>query len=99
MLQGYTGDKYVFAIIYWNREPDELTLFNSFRVVLICVVIKIVPKCNQIEQGKNIMQTANNVFNWSCFISGVTGLFLFGAVAASWMVVEVLVVLVDVTAV
>ena len=45
------------------------------------------------------MQTANNVFNWSCFISGVTGLMVFGAVAASWMVVEVLVVLVDVTAV
>lgn len=45
------------------------------------------------------MQTVNNVFNWSCFISGVTGLMLFGAVAASWMVVEVLVVLVDITAV
>ena len=44
------------------------------------------------------MQTLNNVFNWSCFISGVTGLMLMGAVFASWLLIEVLVVLVDVTA-
>lgn len=44
------------------------------------------------------MQTVNNVLKWSCYISGVTGLMVLSGVLASWFVIEMLVVLVDVTA-
>lgn len=44
------------------------------------------------------MQTINQVFNWSCFLSGVTGLMVLGAASASWVIIEVLVLLVDITA-
>ena len=44
------------------------------------------------------MQTVNNVFKWSCFIGGITGYMVLSGVVASWFLIEVLVVLVDVTA-
>ncbi len=40
------------------------------------------------------MQTMNNIFQWSCFISGMTGLTLLSGIFASWLVIEILVVLV-----
>ena len=44
------------------------------------------------------MQTLNNVFKWSFYISSMTGLTILAGIAASWLAIELLVVLVDITA-
>lgn len=40
----------------------------------------------------------NNVFKWSCVISSMTGLTLLSGIFASWLVIEILVVLVGIDA-
>ncbi len=44
------------------------------------------------------MHTVNNVFKWSCYISGVTGLLILSGVLAIWFLIEVLVLLIEVNA-
>jgi len=44
------------------------------------------------------MQTVNNVVRWSFLISGVSGFMLLSVAAVSWLLVEILVVLVGITA-
>ena len=44
------------------------------------------------------MQTVNNVFKWSFYLSGMTGLVILAGIFASWLSIEMLVVLVDITA-
>jgi len=44
------------------------------------------------------MQAVNNLFKWSFYISSATGLMIFGAIFASWLIVEILVILVGITA-
>jgi len=46
----------------------------------------------------NPMQTMNNVVKWSCFISGMTGWTLLNGIFVSWLVIEILVVLVGINA-
>ena len=44
------------------------------------------------------MQTMNNVVKWSCFIGGMTGWTLLNGIFVSWLVIEILVVLVGINA-
>lgn len=44
------------------------------------------------------MQAVNNVFKWSFYLSDMTGLTILLSIVASWLVIELLVVLVDITA-
>jgi len=52
---------------------------------------------NKIE-GMYLMQTVNNVFKWSFYLSSMTGMMILGSIFASWFVIEMLVVLVGITA-
>lgn len=44
------------------------------------------------------MQTVENVVKWSFYVSGMTGLVILAGIFASWLSIELLVVLVDITA-
>jgi hypothetical protein len=44
------------------------------------------------------MQTVNNVLKWSFLVSGMSGLLLAGSVFATWLLIEMLAVLVGITA-
>ena len=43
------------------------------------------------------MQTVNNVLKWSFMVSGITGLLLVGGIFATWILIEMLAVLVGIT--
>ena len=43
------------------------------------------------------MQTVNNVFKWSFYLSGMTGMTILVSIVASWLAIELLVVLVGIT--
>lgn len=43
------------------------------------------------------MQTVNNVLKWSLVLSGMTGLLLVGGIFATWLLIEMLAVLVGIT--
>ena len=44
------------------------------------------------------MQAVNNVFKWSFYLSGMTGLTILLSIVTSWLAIELLVVLVGITA-
>ena len=44
------------------------------------------------------MQAVNDVFKWAFCISGMTGLAILASIVISWFVIELLVVLVEITA-
>jgi len=44
------------------------------------------------------MQAATSVLRWSFYISSMTGLMIMSAIFASWGIIEMLVVLVDISA-
>lgn len=45
-----------------------------------------------------LMQTViNNVLKWSFFVSGMTGFMLLGSIFATWLLIEMLAVLVGIT--
>ncbi|MGB5280566.1 MAG: hypothetical protein WBO14_10345 [Gammaproteobacteria bacterium] len=44
------------------------------------------------------MQTVNNVLKWSFLVSVMTGLLLVGSIFATWLLIEMLAVLVGITA-
>jgi len=44
------------------------------------------------------MQTVNNVLKWSFLVSGMSGIMLISGVFAIWLAIEMLVVLIDITA-
>jgi len=44
------------------------------------------------------MQTANSVLRWSFYISGMTGLMIMSGIFASWFIIEMFVILVDISA-
>jgi hypothetical protein len=43
------------------------------------------------------MQTANNLFKWSFYISGVAGMIIIGGIVSIWLAIEVLAVLAGMT--
>ena len=44
------------------------------------------------------MQTINNMFKWSLMVSGMTGLLLVGGIFSTWLLIEMLAVLVGISA-
>ena len=44
------------------------------------------------------MQTVNNVLKWSLMLSGMTGLLLVGGIFTTWLLIEMLAMLVGITA-
>ena len=46
----------------------------------------------------NPMQTVHNVLQWSFYLSGMTGLMVLAGIFTSWLSIEILVALVDITA-
>ena len=49
------------------------------------------------KQAMTLMQTVNNVLKWSFMVSGMTGLLLVGGIFATWLLIEMLAVLVGIT--
>ena len=43
------------------------------------------------------IQTVNNVLKWSFMVSGMTGLLLVGGIFSTWLLIEMLAVLVGIT--
>jgi len=44
------------------------------------------------------MQAVNSIFKWSFYISSATGFMIIGGIVTSWLMVEILVILVGMTA-
>lgn len=44
------------------------------------------------------MQTANNVLKWSFVISGMTSFMLLGGIFATWLMIQMLVLLTGISA-
>lgn len=76
-----------------------LTLFNTCLVVNCCWMVSYsVIAVSKRKQAMTPMQTINNMFKWSLMVSGMTGLLLVGGIFSTWLLIEMLAVLVGISA-